>query len=92
MFNPEMDEATATQLCVMINNHIEALRVWERKLRTPFLPTNNKVSYIHRITPVYPLPTLATGLHVVHAFSHTALDMTKAIESFAKAAKMKEES
>jgi len=92
MFNPELDEATATQLCVIINNHIEALKVWERKLRTPYLPTNNKVSYIHRTTPVYPLPTLAAGLSLERTMLHGAHAVGSALLPFVRAEKAKAES
>jgi len=92
MFNPELDEATATALVVLINNHIEAMKAWERKLRTPYLPTNNKVSYIYRTTPVYPMPTLATALAVDHAMLHAAREVGQVVLPFVKEAKRRAES
>ena len=91
MFNPNLDEQTAVALCVVINNHINALRTWERKLRQPFTPEAGKVTYMYRTTPVYPVPTLSSSLHVVSSCATASRDLLRIVEMFAKVEKVKEE-
>lgn len=86
VFNPELDEATATALAVLINNHIEALRAWERKLRGPYMPiTRSHLS----VAPKYGKPTLTSALHVARSGSTFALELTRAVAAFVKAEKGK---
>lgn len=58
---PELTEAEAMAAAVLVHNHIERLKVWERKLRTPYMPTTrNHFS----VVPQYPKPTLLTLTHM----------------------------
>lgn len=70
----EITEETAVTLCVLINNHITTLRIWERKLKGPFLPTT--VAH-YRLTPHYPRPTIATVLHILHTMKHGELEVLR---------------
>lgn len=77
--NPELDEVTATALCIQIHNHIEAMKAWERKLRLPYMPTTHRH---YSLTPIYPKPTLATAMHVLEACSHARLSMGKLVAQY----------
>jgi len=59
--NQEISEETATALCITINNHIEALRAWERKLKQPFIP---QPSHFRTTHASHAPPTLQTVLHI----------------------------
>jgi hypothetical protein len=76
---PELDEATATALAIVIHNQIEALKVWERKLRTPFLPTTLRHM---QVVPQYPKPTLATVLAIMATQQHGRLEVLKISNQF----------
>ena len=56
-----ISEETATALCITINNHIEALRAWERKLKQPFIP---QPSHFRTTHASHEKPTLQTVLHL----------------------------
>lgn len=77
--NPELGETTATALCVLINNHIEVLRKWERKLRGPYMPTTRRH---FSVVPEYPKPTLATMLQVLVAVKNFTLEVVKLSTKF----------
>ena len=57
----EMDEETALALAVTIDNHIEVMRTWQRKLRQPYLPTQDLMFH-----PKYPKPALNVVTQVRH--------------------------
>jgi len=68
-FTP-LDEATAFALVVILNNHIEALKAWRRKLTTPYMPKTR--SHL-AVVPEFPKPTLLTVRHITKssdAFTH----------------------
>lgn len=88
-FNPVLDEQTATTLCILIHNQIEALKVWERKLRDPYLPANNKVTYVYRRHPDYPKPTLSTALQVALSGTHFDAELLRVVRYFAQAERLK---
>jgi hypothetical protein len=50
----ELTELEATQLCILIHNQIEMLKIYERKLRLPFMPDTQRH---YALTPTYPKPT-----------------------------------
>jgi hypothetical protein len=68
---PEIDEETAVALAILINNHITVMKMWERKLRAPFVPELNR--WFH--SPVYPKPTLATVLQLMVETSKMKLEV-----------------
>lgn len=70
----ELDEATATALCVAIHNHIEMLKQWERKIRLPYYNPVGSPN-IYRLTPVYPKPTTQSAINLIAQIEHTARDM-----------------
>lgn len=74
----EIDEATATALAIVIRNQIEALTVWERKLRQPFMPI---VRSHLSVMPTYPKPTLTTMLHVASSGSVFGREVVRLIET-----------
>lgn len=68
--NQPLDEATATAVAIILHNHIEALKVWQRKLTAPYMPTTR--SHM-ALVPDYPKPTLLTVRHITKssdAFTH----------------------
>lgn len=81
-FNPEVDEATAVAVTILINNHIEQLKVWRRKLKDPYMAKS--YLYYHQ---AYPKPTLASMLLVQQCAKMFELDLLKIMLPFTKAAK-----
>jgi len=69
---PDLSEETSVEMCRLINNHIEVLRAWERKLKQPFLP---QPSHLMRVRPAYGNPTLATLMHVYTDGQRFAMDV-----------------
>jgi hypothetical protein len=68
--NEPLNEATATALAMVLHNHIEALKVWQRKLTTPYMPKTR--SHL-AVVPEFPKPTLMTVRHITKssdAFTH----------------------
>lgn len=80
--NPALDEATAVAMSMAINNHIETLKVWQRKLQQPYLPTN-KTFYC--LTPQYSKPTLVSALHILESCSHARMNLGLIVTKFVKA-------
>ena len=78
---PEIDEETAVALAILINNHITAMKQWERKLRAPFLPQVR--SSFHPIT-IYPKPTLATVLQIMVTTAQMKLEVLNVSNHFLK--------
>lgn len=58
---PELSEEAATALVQLIDNHIEVMRAWQRKLKQPFLPHPSHYRTTHVVTG---MPTLATLVHI----------------------------
>jgi hypothetical protein len=82
---PEIDEETAVALAIALNNHITRMKLWERKLRAPFLPR------MHFSTqPVYPKPTMASVLQLMVDVSTLKLDVLKISNTFLKKHNAKE--
>lgn len=79
--NNELDEATAIALATAIHNHIEALKVWERKVRAPYMPTTR--SHLS-VAPDYPKPTLNTIIHIAVSSSTFRAEVTSLGQRAAK--------
>lgn len=81
-FNPTLDEATAVAASVILNNHIEAMKAWERKLRVPYMPSSRMFS----VVPTYGKPTLASLLHMKVDIKRCELEMARLMLAFTEAA------
>lgn len=77
ILNLPIDEITAVALNIQIENQIQSLKVWQRKLSKPFLP---EVKQSH--TPTYPVPTVATVLHIMDAYTTARSDGVRALIMF----------
>lgn len=76
--NPELDEATATALCAVIHNQIEALKSWERKLKQPFLPQYGHSPRAQQ----HPKPTVKTVQHIMASLAHGRTEIVHVTEKF----------
>jgi hypothetical protein len=83
---PTLDEATATALVAILHNHIEAMKAWQRKLTTPYLPKPTHYPY----TPVYTKPTLATTVHLMAEAAKLRLELLKVSNQFLEDLRRKE--
>jgi len=81
---PELDEATATALVIVLHNHIEAMKAWQRKLKTPYMPS--PAWY----TPIYPKPTLNTTLHLMAEAQKLRLEVLHTTNRFLETLKEKQ--
>jgi hypothetical protein len=90
-FNPNLDEATAVQLVAMIDNQINALTVWKRKLTQPYLPESTKHTYTYRREPVYPMPNLSAVLSVAKGMATFELTFLNVVMGWVKKVKRHDE-
>jgi hypothetical protein len=82
--NVPLDEETAVALCMQIENQIQALKVWKRKLTLPFSPAaTHTYPYPYRTTPVYPTPTVGTMWHIANAQMNAARLNLHLLQKFA---------
>lgn len=87
-YNYELDEATATAVAIILHNHMEVLRVWERKMRTPYMPTTRRH---FSVVPDYPKPRVVSVLHIINAMKRFELELTQLAVKFMMEEKIKAE-
>lgn len=80
--NPELDEATAVALCILIDNQIAALEGWKKKLKLPYMP-NNDVTYIHMQVHPFPKPTVKTAGHLCQSLENAGVEVARITLAYA---------